>query len=143
MRLALLLLVALSLPAEGLVSRNNGWPVGQAEQALRDNVRDIFGGTSISIADGAILCDLERCYAVRASDGAFEFVPVKDADFLSAVRIYRYKIAARAVSDTLVEQAATSASAVCASNNSDDPTLAGDAVDCFGAGLDTILGGVR
>jgi hypothetical protein len=29
-RLALLLLVALSLPAEGLVSRNNGLPVGQA-----------------------------------------------------------------------------------------------------------------
>ena len=68
-----------------------------AEQALENNIRDTFGGSSISIADGAILCDLERCYTVRANEGVFEFMPVKDADFLSAVRIYRYKIAARAL----------------------------------------------
>jgi len=133
MRLVVLGLIGVSLlGAEALVSMNEGWPVGQAEQALRDNVRDIFGGPSLEIKDGTIMCNPEQCYTVQIKGNAdvLEIKPVKDSDFLAAVRIYRYKIARR---EEPVPEAATSES-VCDTYLSDGAEV-GSFCDPYAAGL--------
>jgi len=144
MKLALLLLVAVSAFGEGPKTVNTGWHVSQAEQSLEDYVRDIFGGDVewqfysggnpvFTVKDGTLICNDGECVVVRLNGpGRLAADPALDKSLLAAVRIYRYKLARG-------EAPVDAAASTCA----DGEAQVGDACDVHDSGLLFMLGSTR
>lgn len=140
-------------PDNALANRSQALTVGARYEGSNpfNGLVNLFylslGGTTDAYTQGCSLVENDYDYDTFFTPGT---VFTMSAETVGSSFVYppvvvwfQAAAAASGSSSQLVAAAATTASSVCASGNSDDPTLVGDAVDCFGAGLDTILGGVR
>jgi len=137
-------------PASGLATRTDHFTVGARDTGglpfagVVNLMYLVLGGTATTYPQSGSLAEHDYDYDTFFTPGTQFTVGTETeattGDGLVYPVIQYFLKLGRSV---LIEQAATSASAVCSSSNSDDPTLVGDAADCFGAGLDTIQGGVR